>query len=205
MKMACFLLMSAVAAGCVSGPSRGYIDPNDDVFGRASHMEYPQMHLALVNVLAKMRTDPMFTTQYDAAKVRAAEAKRALPTIAVKHIENNTGDNRGDSATGQITRELITELRKTRLFEIIEYSRGAEMTKDVISAVDHGEGSANLQNIGSYTSADFTMTGELRCEFTDDRDRRVYHHFLNLEMTDTKTRTVCWSDTADPTVKFRAK
>ena len=45
------------------------------------------------------------------------------------------------------------------------------------------------------------MTGELRRERTDEPGRTVYHHFLNLEMTDTSTGTVFWSDTAAPTVK----
>ena len=206
MKMAFLLLLSAVATGCVSGPSEGYVNPDDDVFGDPNTMEYPQKHRSVVNVLKKMRTDPMFTTLYDAAKARAAAAGRVLPTIAVRPIENNTGDGRSDSeATGQIYRELMTELRKTKLFEIIDYARRSQMKKTVVAAVDDGENSANLQHIGNYTSADFVMTGELRREFTNDRNRRVYHHFLNLEMTDTSTGTVFWSDTAEPTVKFRAK
>ena len=76
------------------------------------------------------------------------------------------------------------------------------MKKTVVDAVDDGEAPANLEHIGNYTSADFIMTGELRREQTIDRGRAVYHHFLNLEMTDTSTGTVFWSDTADPMVKF---
>ena len=205
-RFAVWASMAALVAGCETarpGPSRGYMDPNDDVFGKSSRMEYTQKRLALVNVLEKMRTDPMFSSQYDKARKRALDAGRTLPTIAVRPIENNTGDGRSDSAvTGQMYRELLTALRKTGLFEMIDYARRTQMRNTVVSAVDSGEAPSNLEHIGNYTSADFIMTGELRREQTADRGRAVYHHFLNLEMTDTSTGTVFWSDTAEPIVKF---
>ena len=205
-KMLFAVVLALAAAGCDTvrpGPRRGYMNPNDDVFGRTDRLEYTQKHLSIVKVLEQMKTDPMFTTQYDAARKRAAAAGRVLPTVAVRPIENNTGDGRSDSAvTGQMYRELLTQLRKTGLFEMIDYARRSQMKKTVVSAVDDGEAPSNLDHIGNYTSADFIMTGELRREQTDDRGRAVYHHFLNLEMTDTSTGTVFWSDTAEPIVKF---
>ena len=205
-KMLFAVVLALAAAGCETvrpGPRRGYLNPDDDVFGKADRLEYTQKHRSIVKVLEQMKTDPMFTTQYDAAKKRAADAGRALPTVAVRPIENNTGDGRSDSAvTGQMYRELIAQLRKTRLFEVIDYARRSQMKKTVVAAVDDGENSANLQHIGEYTSADFIMTGELRREETDDGDRVVYHHFLNLDMTDTSTGTVFWNDTAQPTAKY---
>ena len=213
MKMADFVArfavcasMAALVAGCETGrhgPSRGYMNPDDDVFGKPPRTGYTQKSLALVIVLEKMKTDPMFSSQYDKARKRALDAGRTLPTIAVRPIENNTGDGRSDAAvTGQMYRELLTALRKTGLFEVIDYARRHQMKKTVVDAVDDGEAPANLEHIGNYTSADFIMTGELRREQTIDRGRAVYHHFLNLEMTDTSTGTVFWSDTADPMVKF---
>jgi len=205
-KMLFAVVLALAATGCETarpGPRRGYMNPNDDVFGRTDRMEYTQKHLSIVNIFEKMRTDPMFTEQYDAARSRAIAAKRKRPTIAVRPIENNTGDGRSDSvATGQMYREIITQLRKTGLFEMIDYARRSQMKKTVVAAVDDGENPANLQSIGEYTSADFILTGELKRERTDDGDRVVYHHFLNLEMTDTSTGTVFWSDTAQPTVKY---
>ena len=205
-KMLFAVVFALSAAGCDTvrpGPRRGYMNPNDDVFGRTDRMEYTQKHLSIVKVLEQMKTDPMFTAQYDAARKRAAAAGRTFPTVAVRPIENNTGDGRSDSAvTGQMYRELLTQLRKTGLFEMIDYARRSQMKKTVVAAVDDGENPANLQSIGEYTSADFILTGELRRERTDDGDRVVYHHFLNLEMTDTSTGTVFWSDTASPTVKY---
>lgn len=205
-KMLLAVALALVAAGCETarpGPRRGYLNPDDDVFGKPDRLEYTQKHRSIVKVLEQMKTDSMFTTQYDAAKKRAADAGRVLPTVAVRRIENNTGDDRGDSvATGQMYRELIAQLRKTKLFEVIDYARRSQMKNTGIAAVDDGENAANLQHVGEYTSADFIMTGELRREQTDDGDRVVYHHFLNLEMTDTSTGTVFWNDTAQPTAKF---
>ena len=205
-KMLFAVVLALAAAGCETvrpGPRRGYLDHNEDVFGSASQMEYTQKSRSITHIIAQMLTDPMFTEQYDAARSRAIAAGRKRPTIAVRPIENNTGDGRSDSAvTGQMYRELLTALRKTTKFEMIDYARRSQMKKTVVAAVDDGENSANLQHIGEYTSADFIMTGELRREFTDDVNRKVYHHFLNLELTDTSTGTVFWSDTAQPTVKF---
>lgn len=205
-KMLFAVVLALAAAGCETvrpGPRRGYLNPDDDVFGKADRLEYTQKHRSIVKVLEQMKTDPMFTTQYDAAKKRAADAGRVLPTVAVRPIENNTGDGRSDSvATGQMYREIINQLHKTGLFEMIDYARRSQMKKTVVAAVDDGENPANLQSIGEYTSADFILTGELKRERTDDGDRVVYHHFLNLEMTDTSTGTVFWSDTAQPTVKY---
>lgn len=200
-----FLTVAVAMTGCAArpGPSRGYKNPDDDVFGKASRMEYTQKRLAIVDVLEKMKTDPMFTPNYDKARKRALDAGRTLPTIAVTPIENNTGDGRSDAAvTGQMYRELITALRKTGLFEIIDHTRRSRMRNTIVSAVDNGESADNLQHIGNYTTADFVMTGELRRESTDDENSKVYHHFLNLELTDTATGTVFWSDTATPAVKF---
>lgn len=206
MKMTFAAVVVVCAAGCVSGPRRGYLNPADDVIGRPGRMEYTQKSRAISQVIEQMLSDPMFTTQYAAACSRAGAARRTLPTIAVRPIENNTGDGRSDSvATGQIYRELIARLRKTQKFELIDYARRSQMKKTVVAAVDDGESPANLQHIGNYTSADFIMTGELKRERTDDGDRVVYHHFLNLEMTDTATGTVFWSDTADPTFKFESR
>ena len=203
------LVLSVAVAGCAvahPGPSRGYANPDDDVFGRASRMEYTQKSLAIKDVLAKMKVDPTFTDSYAKARDRANRMGRSLPTIAVRPIENNTGDGRSDSAvTGQIYRELLTQLRQTRLFEVIDMARRSQMTKTVVTGVDGGESPANLEHIGNYTSSDFIMTGELRRERTDDPGRRTYHHFLNLEMTDTTSGTVFWSDTATPAVKFTTR
>lgn len=191
------LLVSAVLAlaGCATGPGRGYVDKEEDVFGKASRMEYSQKHRKVAESVEKLLTDPMFTQNYTAACARAKEGGRVLPTIAINPIENNTRDGRSDSeATGQLYRELLTAIRKTGKFVMIDRMRRAQMTAANIAGNNAGEDSTAIQSVGSYTSADFVMTGELRREHTDDEDQQVYHHFLNLKMIDSASGTVFWSD-----------
>lgn len=207
-------IFMAALSGCAThpGPMEGYGNPDDDVYGSPWRMEYPQLLRAMEDVLARMKTDPRFTTMYKAACERAIAEKRKskLPTIAVRPIENNSGDGRTDSeATGQIYRNLLAHIGKmmrpdgkSQMFELIDYARRSQMKGTVVTAADDGEAPNNIQYIGNYTSADFIMTGELKRSETVDKGRIVYHHFLNLEMTDTSTGTVFWSDTATPTVKF---
>ena len=116
--LAVLVSMMAIATGCASvqpGPSRGYVNPNDDQFGRSDRMEYTQKSRSIVRILEQMKTDPMFSMYYKKALERAhgPGRSRMFPTIAVKPIENNTGDGRSDAAvTSQIYRELLTALRK---------------------------------------------------------------------------------------------
>ena len=195
MKSLLFVSATLVLAGCATGPGRGYLDKEEDVFGKASRMEYSQKHLKVAESVEKLLTDPMFSQNYKKACVRAQEAGRTLPTIAINPIENNTGDGRSDSeATGQLYRELLTAIRKTGKFVMIDRVRRAQMTAANIAGNNAGEDSAAIQSVGSYASADFVMTGELRREHTDDEDRQVYHHFLNLEMIDSASGAVFWSD-----------
>jgi len=200
-----FITAFAALAGCATGPGRGYLDNEEDVYGKASKMEYSQKHRKVAESVERLLTDPMFTTNYDKARKRAADAGRTLPTISINPIENNTGDGRSDSAaTGQLYRELLTAIRKTGKFEMIDRMRRKQMTDATIAGNNAGEDSGALQNVGNYTSADFVMTGELRREATDDERRQVFHHFLNLELIDSASGTVFWSDSM-PVTKFDAR
>ena len=211
------VLLVTVTAGCESmrsGPSEGYLNPDDDVFGRAGTIEYTQLRIAMVDLLDnKMKTDPRFTRMYKKACERAGDEKHEIPTIAVRPIENNTGDGRSDSeATGQIYNEISEHLGKmmrqdgkTPMFELIDYAQRSQMKRIVPAAVDDGEAPNNLQHIGNYTSADFIMTGELKRSVTEDKGRRVYHHFLNLKLTSTSTGMASWTGSSDPVVKFEAR
>ena len=196
-------LIVAACTGCVThspGNSTGYIDPDEDAYGSSSRMEFSQMRRALTVAVERMLTDPMFSTGYSAAQKRAKAAGRTLPTIAINPIENNTGDGRSDSAAaGQLHRELYTAIRKTGKFEMIDRTRRKQMRDANVNGVDDGEDSLNIQSIGNYTSADFVMTGDLRREATEERRRTVYYHLLNLELTDSASGTLFWSDTVTET------
>lgn len=202
------LSLLAVLNGCSafhSGDSRGYSDPHQDEYGRSDRMEYTQKRRAITIAVERLLTDPMFTDNYKAVCKRVKDAHRIMPTIAVNVIENNTGDGRSDSeATGQIYRELITAIRKTGRFEMIDRVRRKQMRDANIKGVDDGETPIGLQSIGEYASADFLITGDLRREITEGVNRKVYHHILNLEMINSYTGTVFWSESI-PVSKFEAK
>ena len=205
MKRGEFIMAAAVtlftAAGCSSARGPGFFGPNDNIPGRAVRMSITEKRISVAEIVEKMLTDPVFRDRYGEAKSRAASSGRAMPSLAVLPLTNNTGDGRSDSdACGQTYRDLLTALRKTGMFEMIDYSRRAGMKAAVVAAVNAGESPDALQTIGDYRTADFVLSGDLRREKTHDR-RIVYHHFLNLEMTDTFAGTVVWSDTATPPVK----
>ncbi|MGN0833626.1 MAG: hypothetical protein ACI4RD_08280 [Kiritimatiellia bacterium] len=205
MKKLLFVAVAAALAGCATGPGRGYLDTEEDVYGKSSRMEYSQKHRKVAESVERLLTDPMFTTNYDKARKRAADAGRALPTISINPIENNTGDGRSDSeAAGQLYRELLTAIRKTGKFAMIDRMRRKQMTAATIAGNNAGEDASALQSAGNYVSADFVMTGELRREATDDGRRQVFHHFLNLELIDSASGVVFWSDSM-PVAKFDAR
>ena len=84
-KMLFAAVVAVCAAGCESmrpGPSEGYLNKDDDVFGRAETMEYTQKSRSVVRIIEQMKTDIMLTPQYDAARKRALAAGRARPTVA---------------------------------------------------------------------------------------------------------------------------
>ena len=202
------LVICAVASivGCAPwNEGVGYVPVDDDVKGHSGTMEYTQKRRSVVESVERMLTDPMFTQNYDQARRRALDAGRSLPTIAINPLQNNTGDGRSDSeATGQLYRELQTALRKTGKFVLIDRIRRKQMTDAAIAGVNNGEESGAIQHVGAYASADFTITGDLRREATDDGGRMVFHHFLNLEMVDSASGALFWSDTVT-VAKFHKK
>ena len=162
MKKVLLATVLAALSGCATGPRLGYLDPEEDVYGRASRMEYAQKRRTVVASVERLLTDPLFTQNYDRARKRALDAGRSLPTISISPIENNTGDGRSDSsATSQLYRDLLTAIRKTGKFLMIDPMRRRQMTDALIAGTNAGEDAAALQGIGSYTSADFVLTGEL--------------------------------------------
>ena len=199
-------VVSLVAlAGCATAPKSGYMSSEDDVFGKASAMEYTQKRRSVAQAVERLLTDPMFTEKYAAAKKRAGAAGRTCPTLSIRAIENNTGDGRSDAAaTGQAHRELLTALRKTGRFELIDRVARKRMTTGAVAAVNEGEGADAIAGIGNFASVDFEMSGSLNRDQTESDDRTVYHHTLNLEMVDTASGTVFWSDTVAVT-KFDGK
>lgn len=194
------IVVVCCAAGCLGypPPPSPYVSNSDDVVGRASRFEHRQKTRSVAEAIERMQTDPTFTAGYQEALAQAKAAKRRLPVLAIKPILNNTGDGRGDAAaTKQIFEALKTGFRKTGLFEIVDYTQRKALNDTLLAGADSGDDDGALQAIGNYRSPNLVLTGEIRRDETDETGRRVYFHFLNLEIQSTATGTVFWSDTIE--------
>lgn len=192
------LLAVCCSVGCNGAVSSPYVPKDEDVLGRASRFEHRQKSRSVEESVDRMLTDPTFDGSYREVAERAQAAGRKLPVLAVKPILNNTGDGRSDSAaTRQMFEALKAALRKTGKFEVVDYTQRQSLLKTVIEGNNTGDDGGALQAIGAYRSPNLVLTGDIRRDETEDRGRRVYFHFLNLEIQSTATGTVFWSDTVE--------
>lgn len=189
----------AVAA-LVSGCATTYVSNEDIYLGDADKLTQSEKKTMASEALGQLQNDPTFTKVYN--KKKAALEKKAaekgeeaeLPLIASSPIKNMMRDGLSDSrATGQLSRDIQTLLRQTGLFDIVDKL----VTPDILDALMKGENeegeAGGLENYGSYHAPDLWLTGELRKE----KDGRIYTYTLNLEMTDTATKRVFWSNTVE--------
>lgn len=193
------LTILAVAA-LVSGCATTYVSNEDIYLGDADKLTQSEKKTMASEALGQLQNDPTFTKVYN--KKKAALEKKAaekgeeaeLPLIASSPIKNMMRDGLSDSrATGQLSRDIQTLLRQTGLFDIVDKL----VTPDILDALMKGENeegeAGGLENYGSYHAPDLWLTGELRKE----KDGRIYTYTLNLEMTDTATKRVFWSNTVE--------
>ena len=192
------LLAVCCSVGCNGAVSSPYVPKDEDVLGRASRFEHRQKSRSVEESVDRMLTDPTFDGSYREVAERAQAAGRKLPVLAVKPILNNTGDGRSDSAaTRQMFEALKAALRKTGKFEVVDYTQRQALIKTVIDGNNNGDDGGAIQTIGTYKSPNLILTGDIRRDETEDRGRKVYFHFLNLEIQSTATGTVFWSDTVE--------
>ena len=178
--------------GCVSNRS-GYVDVEDDVYGRRDRLEYTQKTRMIDEMVGRMLSNPNFTEMYAVAKERAINRGHRKPTVVVREIEDNTKPGASDSqSTSQMRKELKSALHKTGKFSVIDLYERERMKNTVIGGVDSGGGADNLQHIGEYDAEDFSMSGELRMESTGGK---VFFHFFNLRLVDPVAGDEIWSDT----------
>ena len=175
MKRILFVCAAAAMSGCVSNRS-GYVNVDDDVYGRRDRLEYTQKSRVVEEMVGRMLSDPDFTEMY-----------------AIGEIENNTRPGASDlRTTSQMRKELKAALRKTGKFAVIDLYERERMKNTVIGGIDSGGSADNLQHVGEYDSGDFFMSGELTMESTGGK---VFFHFFNLRLVDPVTGGEIWSDT----------
>ena len=181
-----------VVAGCASSePTSGYVNEETLVFDRADVLTQSERSRLVTEVVGRMLTDPMFSLRY--AEKKKAKSEGVLPVVSLSALENNVGDGRSDSlAMGQFSKELMVALRKTGKFDVIDDLANSALVNRVMTGNDNGETMAAAQNFGDYAPPDFYVTGDVRRFF----EAGIYTHCLNIQMLDTATRRVFWSDTA---------
>lgn len=194
------VVVALLASGCYLLPPpdrpgpRGYMSADEDVYGRSSRLEATQKRASVTLALERMFTDPMFTEKYAEALRQAKEAGHLRPSVTVRPIEDNSGSGADGATTSQMHRELVTALRKSGKFELIDRVARSSVMNESLRAVDDGESADAIAGIGGFRSADFTLMGEITRERTGDLDRVVFHHNVNLQMIDAKSGTVFWSE-----------
>lgn len=182
------VLIVTVASGCAT--SR-YGDVDDDVYGSKTRMEYTQQSRAVAEMVEKMLSDPDFDVFYQEALERAAARGHRRPTVIVARFEDNTHPGSNDFETlSQVRRELMTALRKSRKFTVIDLQDRELLIQTSIAEKESGAKDDNLQRIGEYDSGDFKMEGEIQRRNAG----KSWFHFLNLSMTDTASGDEAWGD-----------
>ena len=189
-----------LAAAILSGCATQYVSNEDVYLGDADKLTQSEKKTMASEALEQLQTDPTFTRVYNKKKA-ALEAKASekgeeaeLPLIAAAPIANLMRDGFSDSrATGQLSRDIQTLLRQSGLFDVVD-KLATPAILDALMKGENEEGEAGgLANFGSYHAPDLWLTGELRKE----RDGKIYTYTLNLELTDTATKRVFWSNTVE--------
>jgi hypothetical protein len=187
-----FQLLAAVAVvGCATRVQTGYVNEEALVFDRADSLTASERSRLVTEAVSRLLTDPMFTVRYsEKCKIRG---NGKLPLVAIAPLENNVPDGRSDAAAmGQFSKELMVALRKTGKFDLLDDLANPALMNRITSGNNDGESASAAQSFGDYDPPDFYLTGDVR-RFLDDG---IYTHCLNLQMLDTSTRRVFWSDTA---------
>lgn len=198
MKTPLLPLLAAIAL--VSGCATTYVSNEDIYLGDADKLTQSEKKAMASEALEQLQNDPTFTRVYNKKKValekkaKEKDEDAELPLIAASPIKNLMRDGLSDSrATGQLSRDIQTLLRQTGLFDVVDKLATPDILDQLMKGENEEGESGGLENFGSYHAPDLWLTGELRKE----KDGRIYTYTLNLEMTDTATKRVFWSNTVE--------
>lgn len=187
---------TALLCGCATT----YVSNEDVYLGDSDKLTQSEKKTMASEALEQLQNDPAFTRVYN--KKKAALEKKAaekgeepeLPLIASSPIKNLMRDGASDSrATGQLSRDIQTLLRQSGLFDVVDKLATPDILDQLMKGENEEGESGGLDNFGSYHAPDLWLTGELRKE----KDGRIYTYTLNLELTDTATKRVFWSNTVE--------
>lgn len=178
-----------VLCGCETLPPRQtgtrYMGPGEVVSGKPTETTIYDLETSVQNLMSKMRGNPRFTENYNAAK----NAKGALPIVVLGNIENKTTDRIQDRLDAM--RDTIrASLYDTGLVEVKDDEASEAIRSRIIRGADGGlETGSLVQNLGRQDSPDFIVLGDLR-HFTDVGGYHIYR--LRLAIHSLTTGKVVW-------------
>lgn len=187
-----FMVVSVVAfvlCGCETVPPRQtgtrYVNSDEVISGKPTETTIYDLETSVRNLMSKMRGNPRFTENYNAAK----RAKGALPIVVLGNIENKTTDRIQDRLDAM--RDTIrTSLYDTGLVEIKDDEASEAIRSRIIRGADGGlETGSLVQNLGKQDSPDFLVLGDLR-HFTDVGGYHTYR--LRLAIHSLTTGKIVW-------------
>lgn len=182
-------VMAFVLCGCETVPPRQtgtqYMSPGEVISGKPTETTIYDLETSVQNLMSKMRGNPRFTENYNAAK----KAKGALPIVVLGNIENKTADRIQDRLDAM--RDTIrTSLYDTGLVEIKDDEASEAIRSRIIRGADGGMETGSLvQNLGKQDSPDFLVLGDLR-HFTDVGGYHTYR--LRLAIHSLTTGKIVW-------------
>lgn len=180
-------LVLAAVAGCVE-PGPRYGRPGDLNFGSSDSLTASERLYMAKEATEKIKIDPSFSEYYQQKRKELAAKGVPRPVLAVCEFENNTGVG-NDGVMESVATEFQNQLRKSGLFSVVKDVYTKRLMSRILRS-DLGENGETLQEIGTYSTPNYLLYGELRKE----RDGDGYMFSLNVTMLDTKTRQIFWSD-----------
>ena len=184
-----FIVGVMLTCGCETIPPRQtgtqYENPGEVIAGKPTEMTMYDLETAVQSMMSKMRGNPRFSENYNAAK----KAKGTLPIVVLGNIENKTAD-RIQGRLDAMRDTIRTSLFDTGLLEIKDDEASEAIRSRIIRGADSElETSALVQTLGKQDAPDFILLGDIR-HFTDVGGYHTYR--LRLAIHSMITGKIIW-------------
>lgn len=186
-----FCAVALLTCGCETVPPQQtgtrYVNANEVIAGEPTSATMYDLETAVQNLMSKMRGNPRFTENYNAAK----KAKGGLPIVVIGNIENLTTVHIMDRliAMGDTIR---TSLYNTGMFEVKDDEASEAIRSRIIRGADGGlETGSLVQNLSKQDAPDFIVLGDMR-HFADVGGYHTYR--LRLAIHSLSTGKIIWED-----------